>query len=175
MEPQPLSLPLNVVALFVVIVFGLAATLIVAAWRAGRNLGETREVSWRWTIGAAAFVFLWLTATATLAERGSLADWSKFPPPIMRLLAAAIILNGVCAFSRFGSRFVTGLPIAALIGFQVFRILVELVLFLFYQNGVIPVQITFEGRNSTLMSSLGCLPRWWPGLRLTTDCRRGAC
>src|SRR5258705_6743093 len=102
MEPQPPSLPLGVVALFVGIVFGLAATLIVAAWRAGRNLGETQEASWRWTIGIAGFMFIWLTATVMLAARGGLSDWSKFPPPIIRLLAAAIILNSFCAFSRLG-------------------------------------------------------------------------
>ncbi len=164
MEPPPL-LPLNVIALFVVIVFGLVVLLIVAVWRAGRNLGEMREVTWRWTMRITVLVFIWLTVTVTLAERGSLSDWSKFPPPIIQLLAAAIIVTGVCAFSRLGSRLIAGLPISALIGFQVFRIPVELILFLFYQNGAMPVQMTFEGRNFDVLTGLSAPVIAWLAAR----------
>jgi len=165
------DLPWGVTLFFV----GIVATLVVwfafAAWRAGRNLREAPDLTRRWTIGTAGFIIVWLAATAILATHGRLADWSQFPPPVMKLFTTATLLTVLYAFSRIGSRFVDGLSVAFLIGFQVFRIPVEIVLFLWLRYQVIPVQMTFEGWNFDIFSGVSAgvvawlaardrLPKW---------------
>jgi hypothetical protein len=148
------EVPARVTIFFVEIVILLAFVLVVATWRAGPVLGETRAVTWRWTLGTAAFVSLWLAVTAILAAQGRLADWSTFPPPVMQLVAAAGVFTFFSAFSRSGWRLVNGLSLASLVGFQVFRVPVELILFWLARDGVVPVQMTFEGLNFDILSGI---------------------
>ena len=118
-------IPLGTTVFFVAIVAVLAGLFMLAAWQAGRNLGEEPSVTWLWTIGTAGFVIVWLAATAILAARGKLSDWSTWPPPMMKLVATAGIFTIFYAFSRIGGRLAFGLSIAGLVGFQVFRMAVE--------------------------------------------------
>jgi hypothetical protein len=148
------EIPIGVTTFFVVIVLVLAVAFVLATWRAGQVLGETLTVTWRWTIGTAGFVSLWLAATAILAAQGRLADWSTLPPPMIKLVATAGLLTFFYAFSRIGWRLVNGLSVASLVGFQVFRVPVELVLLWLYRAGVVPVQMTFEGLNFDVLSGV---------------------
>jgi hypothetical protein len=155
------EIPTSITVFFVATVFALAAALVVATWRAGQALGETRTIAWRWTIGTAGFVSLWLAATAILAAQGRLADWSTFPPPVMKLVMTAVLLTFFHAFSRIGWRLVNGLSVASLVGFQTFRIPVELVLFWLYRCDAVPVQMTFEGLNFDVLSGVSAPVLAW--------------
>lgn len=148
------EIPIAVTLVFVSLVFALAVLFVWATWRAGQVIGETRTVTWRWTMGAAGFLMVWLAATALLAVQGRLSDWSQFPPPVMKLVATAGVLTFFHAFSRIGSRLIHGVSVASLVGFQVFRIPVELVLFWLYRAGVVPVQMTFEGLNFDVLTGI---------------------
>lgn len=163
--------PLAVTVFFISLVFALVAFLTFATWSAGKNLHEAPERTRRWTIGASGFMTVWLATTAILAARGKLSDWSQFPPPVMKLFTTATLLTVFYAFSRTGSRLVDGLSVASLVGFQMFRVPVEIILFLWFRYQVVPVQMTFEGWNFDVFSGLsacvitwlaahGRLPRW---------------
>jgi hypothetical protein len=68
--------------------------------------------------------------------------------------------------SRVGGRFAAHLPIAAIVGVQVFRLPLELVLHRWYEEGVIPIQMTFMGSNFDIVSGiLGGVVGWlaWKG------------
>jgi hypothetical protein len=155
------DIPLGVTLFFLGIVCGLAVLLIVATARAGRNLGETPYVTRRWVMGTAGFIIVWLAATAILAVRGKLSDWSQFPPPVMKLIMTAVILTFCYAFSRLGGRLVNGLNWASLIGFQAFRVPVEISLYLLYRYGIIPIQMTFEGRNWDILTGVSAIVAAW--------------
>ena len=58
------------------------------------------------------------------------------------------------AFSRVGERVVGAVPVAALVGFQAFRLPLELVLHRFYDEGVIPVQMTYSGANFDIVTGV---------------------
>src|SRR4029079_10564333 len=58
------------------------------------------------------------------------------------------------AFSSVGAKLVSGVSMSALVGFQAFRIPVELILHRLYTEGVIPVQMTYAGRNFDIVSGL---------------------
>lgn len=158
---MPETPPLVITIFFVALVFTLVAFLTFATWRTGKNLREAPERTRRWTMGTSGFVIVWLAATAILAARGKLSDWSQFPPPVMKLFTTATLLTIFYAFSHIGSRLVDGLSVASLVGFQAFRIPVEIILFLWFRYQIVPVQMTFEGWNFDVLSGLSaCVVAW---------------
>ena len=58
------------------------------------------------------------------------------------------------ARSRSARASSSGLPIAALVGVQAFRLPLELVLARWKNQGVIPVQMTFEGHNFDIVTGV---------------------
>ena len=144
-------------AAFVVLVLCLALALVAATWRAGRRLGEPTRITLRWTLGALLLVAGWLALTFVLAARGTLADFGATPPAIFRVVLPGLLLTTALAFSPFGTRLVRGLSPAGMVGYQAFRIPVELLLFTFLREGVLPVQMTFEGMNFDVVSGASAL------------------
>jgi hypothetical protein len=128
---------------FIALALALAATFVLALYLVGSH-----RLAIRGAIGAA----LWMALTATAAARG----WLRFDsPPTMLLVFAAVfaIALGI-ARSRVGLKLVTGLPLEALVGFQGFRVLVELLLHRAYREGLMPVQMSYSGRNFDIVTGL---------------------
>jgi hypothetical protein len=148
---------LAVTLCFVAIVLVLFAAVVAAAGRAGRARREDLETTARSMLTTSLGLAAWLAFTTYLAARGWLLDFESMPPPFLVLMAPTAAATVVLAFSRFGSRLVLGLGFPALVGFQVFRIPVEMVLFELHREGVIPEQMTFAGRNFDVLSGLTAL------------------
>ena len=99
------------------------------------------------------FVLCWIAVQAILASLGFFQNFDVVPPrtfafgplPFFLLTFAYLIL-----FRKFLAK----LPLAALTILHVIRIPIELVLFWLYQNGQIPVEMTFEGRNFDILSGI---------------------
>jgi len=142
---------------FVAIVAGVSATFLAATWKSGGAARETRAVRMRWTAAAAAVLAVVIGGSLLLAARGTLRNFAPFPAPVMRLIAATTLVTVVLASGPFGGRMAKGLPLGGLVGFQGFRVLVELALFALHREGMIPVQMTFEGRNFDVLSGLTAL------------------
>ena len=58
------------------------------------------------------------------------------------------------AFSRLGTMVARSAPTSMLVGLQVFRLPLELVLFRLSLDGVLPVQMTFDGMNYDIASGV---------------------
>ena len=110
----------------------------------------------------------WLLFTGVLARSGVLADFSSTPPRIAFLLLPTMLLAVVLGFSKFGSR-LSLMPLAFLIGFQAFRIPVELLIHRAVQEGIAPPQMTWTRLNFDILSGVSALllfpfarriPRW---------------
>lgn len=155
--------------LFVLTVIGVGLALVLGVWLAGRRFDEAAPVTRRWARATGAVLAVWLATTGLLAASGLLGNWALRPPPMLLLLTGTLIGTVVLAFSPFGTRLLNGLSLAALVGYQAFRIPVVLAL-LFWQ-GALPIQLTIEGRNWDLVSGLAAvivavlaarhtLPRW---------------
>lgn len=140
-------------AVIIVLVATLAFVFIYAVRKAGGG-GETNALSRRWTGFAILIVTVYLASSALIAESGILREFQRRPPPFLLLVGAFTLATAVLAFSPVGTRLVDGVGIAGLIAFQVFRIPVELWLHRLYQEGVVPVQMTYEGRNFDIVSGL---------------------
>jgi hypothetical protein len=96
----------------------------------------------------------WLALTAGLAHIGAFANFERLPPLLLLYVFGAIVIATIA-----GSR--TTAPVALLIGFQAFRIPVEVFLHQGFLAGVVPVQMTWEGRNFDVLTGLAALPVAW--------------
>ncbi len=106
-------------------------------------------------LGKRIFVVLpWLALTAILARNGAFSNFQRLPPTLLLFVFAA-----VAAATFLASRTSATLP--WLIGFQAFRIPVELFLHQGYLAGFVPVQMTWEGRNFDILTGLSALPLAW--------------
>ncbi len=103
----------------------------------------------------------WLTFTALLASTGVLAHFEHFPPAILLLLAFCFVATTGFAVSSAGAWLANVIPVSWLVGFQVFRLAVELFLDWGYRIGLTPPQMTMEGRNWDVLTGLTALPVAW--------------
>jgi hypothetical protein len=145
-----------VTAFFVALVLAVAAAFGLALVLRGGREGETGGLARAVAIFAA--LCGWLAGTDALARSGILSDFSGVPPRFSRLVALASVATVLFAFSRTGERLARILPLAALVGFQAFRLPVELVLAELHRQGAIPVQMTFEGLNFDILTGVSAIP-----------------
>ena len=130
-------------ALFVAVVVAVAAIFIYAVLEMPPRGHPDRG---RFGVMAIVLVF-WLAVPAVLASRGVLDRYSPAPAPGFVLVGLLTLGTVVLALSPFGSRLATAIPLAGLVGYQVFRVPLEWVLHRLYSEGVIPVQMTYAGQN----------------------------
>ena len=161
-----------VVLTFVVIPVLLVATLLSLVSFAARQLGEpvsTRRRAMMMTAGVAA---AWMTATWIAAAHGVLRDWDATPPPLAFLVAGVIIVAALIASGIYGRRLATGVPLWMLVGVQAFRFPLELAMHALYERGIMPVQMSYSGRNFDILTGLTALvvavllKRGWIGRKI---------
>jgi hypothetical protein len=132
----------------------VAGAILAGARRADRLAGSGSRALFPF---AAAGLGLWLAYSAQLALRGKLLPpEGGGVPPVALLMPPGLALAFLAAYSPLGAR-LSALPYAALIGFQAFRIPVEILLWAFHRQGRIPVQMTFSGRNFDVLTGLSAI------------------
>jgi hypothetical protein len=135
---------------FVALTVALWLLFVIAVHRSAKRSGlEPRPVT-RQTIIAALLAALWIAATGIAAARGVLHMWG--PPTMGPVLVGMLVIAIGVALSPLGGRIVAQIGIAALVGFQGFRVLVELLLHRAYVEGLMPVQMSWSGRNFDVVS-----------------------
>lgn len=123
----------------------------------------------RWTAIAAGAAVAWLALHASFASSGVLLR-EGFPPPVMFYVAMIGFSGVVVAFSPVGSRLAM-LPLSILVGLQVFRLPLEVLLHALYDAGALPVQMTWSGYNFDVVTAIlaigvagglwrGVVPQW---------------
>ena len=97
---------------------------------------------------------LYLAVPGVLAAGGALGRYDPLPAPAMVLLLTQALVTVVLVSTRAGSLLAASIPLGAVIALQTFRIPVEVVLHRLYVEGVVPVQMTWSGRNLDVVSGL---------------------
>ncbi len=144
---------------FVAVVAMVAGMIVWGMSVAGRD--ETPSQSRGWAVRTAFAVGAWMAITGLVSGSGVL-ESSGVPPRALFFVVGCNVMALVLALSRVGARLSDGLPIAALVGFQVFRLPLELVLHRWFIEGVLPVQMTYAGRNLDIVSGvLGLVVGLW--------------
>ncbi|MGH9386110.1 MAG: hypothetical protein ACRD2N_17670 [Vicinamibacterales bacterium] len=120
-----------------------------ASLACGDGPGVAAALARRFDLMAAAWVLVVIVA----AVKGVLREWD-WRPPLFPILAAFMAAYGVfIARSTFGDR----LPLAYLVLFQSFRLPLELVMHRAYTEGVMPVQMSYSGRNFDIITGVTAL------------------
>jgi hypothetical protein len=154
---------------FVALTIALGALFVVAVFFSARRTGREPRAAMRQATIAAACAAAWIAATGLLASRGVLRMWN--PPTMGLVLVPTLVVAIGIAVSPLGRQLVAGIPIAWLVGFQGFRIVVELLLHRAYVEGLMPVQMSWSGRNFDVVSGITAVA---VGVRLATAARRSS-
>ena len=141
------------------IALALAVLFVVATWRTGEGLAPAARR--RRTILAGGGMAIWLAAQAAAALSGWLAHFDQRPPPIVIWFASMLVMTLALAWSPFGRRFADKLPFVALIGFQAFRLPLELVMHRAAVAGIMPNVMSFTGYNFDIITGVTALPVAW--------------
>ena len=155
--------------------YGRAALIVIAAGvlvrHAARRCGDAdAPASWlqrRYWIGAA----LWLAVVSGASYSGALLPRGGPPLPFVVLVVSIFAVGVLLARSKVGDRLAAGLPLAVLVGFQGFRLPLELAMHRAYTEGLMPIQMSYSGRNFDIVTGVTAIvlavalaltnvPRW---------------
>lgn len=136
--------------LFVALVLVMA--VLVGLALIGGTGGSGPRWSWTYICG---FVVLYLALPALLATTGQLDRYDPMPAPALVMVLLLTLVTIRFATSTAGARVGSSVGIAALVGFQVFRIPVEWLLYRLSVEQVIPEVMTYSGRNFDIVSGIG--------------------
>lgn len=143
------------------VLFGIPSIAVVLAglfvWGvacAARNLGADASEIRRQALRAGLVVVGFMGFIAVLALSGALARFDLRPPPLMLWMVMTLGFALVVGLSPFGRRLAEGLPFVALVGFQVFRLPLELVMHRAAVEGVMPTVMSYGGYNFDILSGI---------------------
>jgi hypothetical protein len=135
---------------YVSIVFILTALLTVGIFIYSVSKAGGRSLPAMLLIG---YVLFWSILQSVLAAFAFFQDFSALPPRTFMFGPLPFFVL-TFAYVIFAPQLIKALPLGPLTLIHVIRIPIELVLFWLYQNGLVPVEMTFEGRNFDILSGI---------------------
>lgn len=150
-----------------VIVAGATILLYRASIASGDSPDEARINQRRFLMRALAWV-----AAVSLASFSGAMNPAMRPPVVFVVMLVTILALGVgIARSETGRRFAHGLPLPWLVGFQAFRLPLELAMHRAQTEGLMPIQMSYSGQNFDIVTGVTALvlglvmavrevPRW---------------
>jgi len=145
------------VAAFVCIPALLLVGLIAATGSAWRRSGSTSSQAALAAAVVGVLAAAWMGVSWRLAATGALQRWDRVPPPFGLLLVAIIALAILIVLSPLGSRLAATIPLWMLVGVQAFRLPLELAMHTMAERGVMPVQMTYTGRNFDIVTGASAI------------------
>ena len=100
-----------------------------------------------------AFVLVWLIIQAALAYNGFFQNFDVLPPRTFAFGPLPFFILTL-VYLIFFRRFLADMPLTVLTWIHVIRIPVEFVLLGLAQNNLVPIEMTFEGRNFDILSGI---------------------
>lgn len=137
---------------FIVLPFLLVCLLTWGTAAAWRRSGAPVESA----LGAAAGIGIascaWLAITWIVAASGIFREWERTPPPFGFLVISIVVLGFAIAFSPLGTRIATWIPLWVLVLVQGFRLPLELAMHGMYTREIMPLEMTYTGRNFDIVT-----------------------
>jgi hypothetical protein len=141
---------------FALLALLVAASLPLAVRAAWLRPGGDRAAARKAATLAAVLTTAWLAATGAAAASGRL-SFTTMPPTIAPVIVGVFVLGIGIGLSRVGERLAAGVPLAALVGLQGFRLPLELMMHRAYETGLMPVQMSYSGRNFDIVTGTTAL------------------
>ena len=137
---------------FVALTLFIAGMFVAGVYWSALRSGVARSAARMHALLAAGGAAVWLAATGAAAASGAL--HFSAPPTMLAVFPLAFATAIAIALSPAGRQLALSLPVAALVGFQGFRVFVELVLHRAYIEGLMPVQMSYSGRNFDIVTGI---------------------
>ena len=134
------------VATYIWMLRELKKALEKTAWDATR-----KNKIYKWVLYSIAG---WTIFISALGMAGFFRDFSTFPPKIMVVLIIPMVTILIISFSKTTKELLPFIPAKSIVGLQVFRVFVEILLWLLFIQNIAPVQMSFEGRNFDVLTGL---------------------
>jgi hypothetical protein len=96
----------------------------------------------------------WTLFITVFGIMGFFGDFSTFPPRLMLVLVIPLIAIILMTFLKTTRELLDAIPQRNIIRLQVFRVFVEVLLWMLFLQNLLPVQMSFEGRNFDVLSGL---------------------
>src|ERR1700719_3920225 len=126
----------------------------------------------RTTFAISTGLAIWLVYVGLFSSLGYMRDPSLRPPGILWVFGRLVLFVVVVVRSNIGARVATAIPLWLILGFESFRIGVELLMHRLWEDGLMPKLLTYEGGNVDMVFGLSAPIIAWiatmgrPGLRL---------
>lgn len=133
----------------------LLTILLFTALLRGLRRGLQNARSGRRTLQVTGILLLlWLSVISVGAQVGFFGRFDTTPPRIMLVIAVPMVAIIALLFSKKFYAILLRIPPAWLFYLQSFRILMELILWIGYKGGFVPIQMTFEWLNFDIIVGL---------------------
>lgn len=99
-------------------------------------------------------VVIWTAAVSALSLRGVFGNFDIFPLNIGPFLLIPLLIIIIFTFSKTTREVLMHLHPSRIIRLQVFRVFVEILLWLLFIQNLLPIQMSFEGRNFDILAGL---------------------
>jgi hypothetical protein len=126
------------------LVFVVAIILLLAA-------GMLRFLPHNYKTPALAGLAAWISYGGLLGYAGVIANTSALPPGMIYLVVPIIMMVVFMASSRIGETVALSFPLWLLMGFESFRLVVEIFLHQLWLNGQLPKMLTYQGSNFDIL------------------------
>jgi hypothetical protein len=96
----------------------------------------------------------WMIVVSGLSMAGFFEDFSTVPPKMALVFVVPFVTILIVTFSKTLPLILAHIPAQHIIRLQSFRILVEVLLWMMLVQNLLPVQMTFEGRNWDILAGV---------------------
>lgn len=151
---------------------GFVLITVVYFWLFLRELQKGMKLACRTTpleknmvTRALVMLMLWCAFVSIWSGAGMMADFSIFPLNFMPVLVIPLVTAILSLFSKGLGEVLKHIPVQNLIRLQSFRFFVELLLWALFIAGVVPEQMTFEGRNFDILAGITAPVMAWLAAR----------
>lgn len=139
----------------------LFSIILFALNRAQRNYGLSSKQRTKWMIRLPLIAGSWFFIQYLIVQSGFYHNLS-LPPRIPLLMILPLFLfTGIFLYRNRNHGILQHLPLTAPITYQSFRAFIEVLFYLTFVAGILPVQVTFEGYNYDVLLGLSALPIGW--------------
>lgn len=105
-----------------------------------------------------ALIALWIVLITRLSLNGFLSDFKQLPPLLFVAILLPLPIVLIISFSKKGSKLIALVPAQWLVFMQCFRAFVELLIWFAFLSNKLPVQMSIEGKNLDIATSVIALP-----------------
>jgi hypothetical protein len=99
-------------------------------------------------------LLVWMGFVSIWSLTGIMADFARFPFNFLPVIGPALITPLLLLLSGSWKEVLKNIPVSNFIRLQHFRVFVEILLWALFAASVLPVQMTFEGRNFDILAGL---------------------